>query len=344
MWFRKLMGFSEESPEQVRSLIALDGAMMYSRVNGRAVGCGRLETPTLESLRQRAMAAACKPGPLRVTELVDDVQRLHEDEDGAGALFQVASQFNLLEMVGPTITPEQGVEIYEYDATQGPACAIAAGAGVIFRNYFARVGVDGALADEADHNAQVGQDSQRQLDGSAGLGAFFDNHDHRLWRMENGYFLPTAAGLEEINQRLAASTDEELDAIRAAIRIGLHWNVEVTSSAARHCVSQAYCSAMPVAYSDLPFELWEPLARLTLEAAYEATLWAGLLPERIGPNRAVSLTLLGGGAFGNAAAWIIDAMDRALNLVQERGCALDVAIVSFRESRPEVAALVERYA
>ena len=45
-----------------------------------------------------------------------------------GALFQVASQFNALEMISPTVTPEEGATRYEHDRTQGPACAMAAGA------------------------------------------------------------------------------------------------------------------------------------------------------------------------------------------------------------------------
>jgi len=57
---------------------------------------------------------------------------MHADSANAGAIFQVASQFNLLEMVSDNVTPEQGVTRYERDATQGPACAIAAGAGTIY--------------------------------------------------------------------------------------------------------------------------------------------------------------------------------------------------------------------
>ena len=69
-----------------------------------------------------------------------DVQQMHQSPENAGALFQVASQFNLLEMVSPTVTPEDGVTRYQHDRTQGPACAIAAGAATIYRNYFAPVG------------------------------------------------------------------------------------------------------------------------------------------------------------------------------------------------------------
>lgn len=77
-------------------------------------------------------------GSMEVREVVANVQNLHRDESTAGSLFQVAS-FNLLEMGSPSVTPEAGVGIYENDHTQGPACAIAAGAGTIYRNYFALV-------------------------------------------------------------------------------------------------------------------------------------------------------------------------------------------------------------
>lgn len=77
---------------------------------------------------------------------------MHIDSANARALFQVASQFNLLEMVSPNRTPEQGVGIYDFDLTQGPACAVAAGAGTIYRNYFVLV------------NGQIGQSTANQLD------------------------------------------------------------------------------------------------------------------------------------------------------------------------------------
>jgi hypothetical protein len=91
---------------------------------------------------------------------------------------------------------------------------------------------------------------------------------------------------------------------------------------------------LPVAYSRHAPELWEDIARLILEAAYEATLCAAVCnTERNGANR-VFLTLLGGGAFGNETDWILGAIDRALNLYEDTG--LDVAIVSHGRSNPRV--------
>ena len=84
---------------------------------------------------------------------------MHADPELEGALFQVASQFNLLEMTGPSVTPEDGVTRYSSDHTQGPACAIAAGAATIYRNYFAPV------------DGESGQTRDRQIDALAGVGA-----------------------------------------------------------------------------------------------------------------------------------------------------------------------------
>ena len=116
--FEALTGFREESPEQVRAQITPDGEALKSRVNGRVMCCGRLETPSLAELRERARTVVRGQGRLTVPEVVADVQTLHRDAANAGALFQVASQFNLLEMVSPERTPEEGVGIYEYDRTQ----------------------------------------------------------------------------------------------------------------------------------------------------------------------------------------------------------------------------------
>ncbi len=326
MWFDALMGFTEDSPEQVRSMITVDGDHLVSKANGRRVGCGRLETPSLAELRARATPSAKRGGSLR--EVVADVQKLHTDPANAGAVFQVASQFNLLEMVGPRVTPEQGVSIYAYDRTQGPACAIACGAGTIWRNYFVPLG------------DQRGQTGTRQIDCLAELGDALGNGDASLWRMQNGYALPVDGALAEIDARLAALDDAALDALRGRLRIGVHHDVEVTLGDAGHRVTQIYGSALPVAYGRGHPDAWARWARLVLEASYEATLHAAVESARASGNPTVYLTLLGGGAFGNQRDWIFDAIERAVRCVPSG--ELDLAIVSYGRSNPAVRAFVDR--
>ena len=105
-----------------------------------------------------------------------------------------------------------------------------------------------------------------------------------------------------------------------------------------HKVSQAYCSALPVAYSHLHPNLWREFAILVLEAAYEATFCAAILNAASSGNNRLFLTLLGGGAFGNETDWITGAILRTLNL--HRDSALDVAIVSYGSSNPAVQHLI----
>jgi hypothetical protein len=314
-WFENLTGCVGESPESVRKHLFIDGQRLCSRLNGKSWLCGELETPTLAQLRQRVRNIKRDLAPISVRNVVGNVQHLHLNRANENAVFQVASQFNLLEMTSPRVTPECGVGIYEHDFTQGPACAIAAGAGTIYRNYF------------VDINGRIGQTADNQIDCLSGIAKLLDNSKQRLWKMVNGYALPSAEGLEEINRKLESMDEAALDAVRQALQIGLHWDTQVTLGDASHTVSQAYCSAMPVAYTPHTKELWAPLAKLVLEAAYEATICAAILNGDRNRNNRLFLTRLGGGAFGNNPDWITDAISRSLELYSDSG--LDVAIVSY---------------
>jgi hypothetical protein len=326
-WFHRLTGFSESDYRSDRSRLRVEGRHLVSDAHGRRWGIGEFEMPSLAELRQRAASAvdgsASPAGGLSVSAVSGDVRALHAQPEYAGALFQVASQFNMLEMVHPDFTPEDGVAGYEHDRTQGPACAIAAGAATVYRNYFVPVG------------DQAGQSRARQLDGLAdlgeGLAGALGASVPDLWEMRNGYALCTPEGLDRIGRHLAAADEAARDALRARLRIGLHWEVEVTDApgTGRPVVSQAFCSALPVAYSGIPGARWQGFARLVLEAAYEATLLAGLLNARRTGSRVVALTRLGGGAFGNEGAWIDDAMDRAFGRMASQD--LEVRVVVWGE-------------
>ena len=329
MWFDELTGFLEESPEQVRKNLSIEGPILKSRVNGKAHRCGTLETPTLAELRERVHSDESTSGRLSLHEVVADVQQLHTDKANAGSLFQVASQFNLLEMVAPDVRPEDGVSRYAYDHTQGPACAIAAGAGTIYRNYF------------VECNGRTGQSADNQIDCLADIGAALHNKNNRLWQMRNGYALASREGLHEINDKLKAASESEIDALRKLLRIGIQWDTEVTLDNTGHLVTQAYCSALPVAYLKHPPELWSRFAQLILEAAYEATVCAGVLNFLKGNNNKIYLTLLGGGVFGNEPKWITKAIFRALQRYKTRD--IEVCIVSYRSPDPNIQKLIQAF-
>jgi hypothetical protein len=330
-WFAKLTGFKESSYDDTKQRLVVDGNRLRSTVNGQSYGFGILETPTLAQLRSGAALAAPRvSGKLSVTNVRGDVRALHRDPDNVNALFQVASQFNLLEMTGPQVTPEDGVTRYEDDPTQGPACAIAAGAATVYRNYFAPV------------DGHVGQRRDRQIDCLRDIGAFLGNDGSALWKMVNGYALCSASGLAAIDRKLRALGADAVDELRDRLRIGLHWQVEVTDmEPPRHLVSQAFCSALPVGYMAVAHALARNFATLVLEGAYEATLAAAALNAAEHGCRIVYLTRVGGGVFENDHTWIDGAMRRALR--RFAGVGLDVRIVSRSAADPELVRLAEEF-
>ncbi len=309
-WFSDLTGLSDDRFDTVQAGIRVEGEGLLCLANGRRLVAGHLSTPALGDLPPPPQG----PGRITVTEVVADIRSLHADPANAGAVFQVASQFNLLEMIGPDIPPEAGIARYATDLTQGPACAMACAAGTIYRAYFVPMG------------NQIGQTSNHQLDMLADLGRALGNQGETLWQMRNGYALPRPGGLKAIVARIAKA---DKVALARLLRVGVQRGTEVTLPGTGHLVHQVYASALPIAYADAPAADWEPFARLMLHAAYKATFSAAL---SLGAKR-LFLTRLGGGAFGNPSDWITDAIAGAIHAY--RTAPLDVRIVSHGQVNPD---------
>ena len=332
-WFQRLTGFAEDDYASTQQRLAVDGEELVSLVNGKRYGIGQFSLPTVAELRARVNPARGQRSSFDA--VIGEARSMHSDPRFAGALFQAASQFNVLEMISERVTPEEGVTRYAWDGTQGPACAIAAGAATIYRNYLVPVG-DG-----------VGQTADQQIDALAGVGSALAELTGRpvdeLWTMRNGYALCTAGGLTAISGLLEGATEEMRDGLGGQLSIGLHRNVEVTDVAGppRRLVSQAFCSALPLGYSRLPRLQWEPFARLILEATYEATLLAAAEQADAGGSNMVLLTRVGGGVFDNDPAWIDAAIERAARIVEDAG--LDIRVVCHQAVSPGVRRIAERW-
>mmetsp|Transcript_22207 Transcript_22207/g.46015 ORF Transcript_22207/g.46015 Transcript_22207/m.46015 type:complete len:371 (-) Transcript_22207:26-1138(-) len=319
-WFADLFGFEEGSFAQTRRGFTqedagTDDAVLTSRANGARFEIGLFESPTLEELQSRLAASGPEDGDggLTFANMVGDVRELHQDCRNAGAVFQVASQFNCLEMMGPEVRPENGVTIYEKDRTQGPACALSCPAATVFRNYF----VNGK-----------GQAGRNQLNTLSDVALALGNRKHKYWEMTNGYCLPmTTWGMAELGKRLTG--DPALTSnVKRSLRVGIHRSTQVKGC--QHRVCQIFCSALPLAYvKSVPSAHWAPFACAVLDAAYEATLAAAAALARARRARVtVYLTALGGGCFGNDEQWIADALEKALE--SHAAEALDVKLVHFR--------------
>jgi len=336
-WFEKLTGTSEDT-KNINNCVSLERNKFTNELEIHCYAptpvryqVGDLTTPTLDSIRSKvkAMRATRLQKPNSINEIVADVQDLYTMPENDGALFQVASQFNALEMANPDLTPEDGVTIYEDDHTQGPASAIACGAATIYRNYF-----------------------HPPINTLHRVEEFLHNNTHQYWVMKNGYAIINYEKLDELTLRFSKqkiqANDISLREFYAAIstrkvmeelmEFPLQENTTVTLGMHNHFnhVDQIFCSALPVAYNEEPNDpRYQPLAELILRAAYEATLSMAYLK-----NKKVYLTLLGGGAFGNKEEWIINALEEALRAFHHQD--LKISIVSHKTSNPAIQNLIQR--
>lgn len=319
-WFYEITGFTEIDYATTMSLLSVKEGSLSSTRNIRRSAVGKFTLSNLQEFRNSGIGCN-QEKPVHVSNIVADVRKLHSAPENEGALFQVVSQVNMLEMIGPDVTPEDGVTRCQYDRTQGPACAMEAGAATIYRNNFVPVG------------GKYGQTVSNLINGLAvladGLGTLLGKRGEDVLPVKNGYALPTHADLLAMANILDEMTPEDQDRLAERLEIGVHTDVEILDVVASEpvLVTQAFCSAMPVAYSGIEVKIWEPLAKLVLNAAYEATLWAGLKNAMNGGSNRVLLTRLGGGAFGNRGSWIDEAMENALKKFQKSG--FEVVIVNY---------------
>ena len=221
VWFSDLFGF-EEAPgsfDKNRSHFCMDpsGTLLECETapeSSRRQHVGGFELPSLAELRTRlASSAPSAAGGLRFSHVPGDVGQMILDEANAGAVFQVASQFNCLEMAGPHLTPADGVTIYINDRTQGPACALACPAATIYRNYF--------------HGGSGQHPPERQIDTLCDVGALLGNEDNEYWTMRNGYCLPThSTSLSELAAALGQDAVLAAEA-EGALRVGVHHDTQV---------------------------------------------------------------------------------------------------------------------
>lgn len=88
------------------------------------------------------------------------------------AVFQVASQFNCLEMVGPSITPSHGITNYILDQTQGPECALCCRSALLYRNYLYDFG--------QGHRGQL----KSQINLLDEVEKYVDNEKNKFWYID----------------------------------------------------------------------------------------------------------------------------------------------------------------
>lgn len=133
-WFEKLTGFRETDYDDTRGKLRVEGRRLKSLINGKSYGIGELELVIIASparegkIRKRPLWKTQGKCGNRRRATHASVSRERPGFVSSGLSIQSPGDDR------PEVTPENGVTIYEHDHTQGPACAIAAGAATIYRN------------------------------------------------------------------------------------------------------------------------------------------------------------------------------------------------------------------
>ncbi|CAB9496928.1 expressed unknown protein [Seminavis robusta] len=321
-------------------------------IGKRSVSAGLFSMPSVGELQQHVdqLYSSLKErnlipnsGVIRLSNCVGEARDMH-CQLKQHAVVQAASQFNLLEMVGPGVTPEKGITGYEFDRTQGPACAIACASGTAYRNYLVPVvtntGEEQQRGQTKGHQINTLQDIETYLEEQHGIS--------EPWRVKNGYVESAPSLLQPVNDLLEREPAVADEMIRR-LRIGVQQDCQVTDDAdSVRLVTQTYNSAISISYSLLSTKRWEPVAKVVLNGTYKATFLVGVLEylraiEEGREPQPIFLTKVGGGVFGNEHSWIVQSMGEALHMASSYELPLDVRIVHYGCVDPESDAFVDMW-
>jgi hypothetical protein len=340
-WFRVLFGFEETVEAVKRNFLVRpfsDHVTLKSKVNGETYNAGRFTVRNILSFEVLTPVGGgrvhmVRGNGRRSSKLyLIDVLESQSYDDFDGATFLAASNFNCLEFAGPGQTAAQGVTCYIHDWTQGPFCALATGAAVVYRNYFIEHG-----------NGAVGQiDEEIHLLKDTPLDKC----------VRHGYPEPTPQDLQTILNHEWDNPNQ--------FYVGVHENCQVTTKRdsgsmdmftrappgriAHHVYAAAFnfAGSMPKCPQTLE------IGKKMLMAEYRATVLAAWelsrkYPGRKGSNKLL-LTVLGGGVFANPRQMICEAIISCKDVIVQSG--LEVFIVcwsegEFQESMNHLGSLVK---
>jgi len=294
---------------------------------------------------------------LKYYTVTSTASAVHTNPGYYGSIFQVASQFNALEMAGPALTPQNGITNYwNYwnDKTQGPVCAMVCPFGTLYRNYFCMPDTGGNQPEDksVNGNPQTGTATGGTDPGNNQINTLTELMKIDVCfndlKFQNGYiFVKNKAQLNAINTYL--STPENFWKAMMAIKYVIQEdtpvvNVSGDGTILSHTVSQIYCSAYPVAYSTDPPTMplgsisggvsstskkdYALLSSMILHAVYYSTLAyavSRITEDNIRKN--VFLTKVGGDAFGNNMYLIHTAIHNAVR--HFIAYPIDVYIVNY---------------
>lgn len=316
--------------------------------------CGHYEQKTIKEIANAVAKKALPGGGTFNVHLGKhlDVAAYQADPNNAGAVFQVASNFNGLE----TTAYDKNIETetltdYTSDYTQGPFASISAAPGLIYRRFFLfhgqgsnNVSEWGQLNDPNSDKAKnrkvnLLENIQDIFVSPAGYPCFDDTITTREWQgtRMGGYEVDVQKPSFKVGSKEyqckgihRTPTAKDFDTIQMAYHANIPVLFGKTAGGTHqilnfnnpHTVDQIFAAAVDLAQgtnekSDKNIA-W---AKTILRADYQGALQAAFLKGK----KRVFLTLMGGGAFGNDFQHIFDAMYAQKDFIIKSG--LEVILI-----------------
>lgn len=255
--------------------------------------------------------------PLNQTYLrTVDVGAMQADLQYKDAVFQVASNFNALELVGPNDQMEN-ITKYLLDKTQGPFASLSALPGLIYRHYY--------MFMNSKPQGEWQQTPQRQIN-------FLDQTD-----------IPVTNSYVTFGNDVFGITNYAVD----KMKVGYHRDIQVTFgfmpdfskfekvTNPDQTVNQVFTAAINFGFGSRNNSIVlkrdpnnvKAIAQNIQNAAYEGTIRSAFVHGK----KRVVLTMIGGGVFANDVAWIANAIEKNKELIKQSG--MKVELVIFDSSR-----------
>ena len=338
------------------SLIDLENISF--KINDKSFAVGDFSCLPLPALKEKTQKLGAYNNSSKLTyqyipgDISDIIHRITENDI---VVVQAASQFNLLEMRAPEITPAKGITGYIQDNTQGPRVALSSPAGTLFRNYAVWNGtsqINTQINTLIDVMKDLGLTLSGNGDGSAPA-------EIGQYSYVNGYLYINPFSIQDAIKlpTFQKTMDDKL-------RVGIQWNTpSIHNPNIKLC--QVYSSGLPLGRylrligrgcmidgidgvtDDMNIDkfikvmineyypLIKPFAIALFASTFKCTLQAGVIHAlRHGKESCtVYLTAVGGGVFGNPHEWIKEGLLIALE--EFKNFPLNVKMVWFREKPPQ---------
>jgi hypothetical protein len=351
-WFKQLTGvdesafqptsFTHEGVQDKYPHLPGYALELLNSKTGKKYGAGKFSTRSIEQLssefKETEPARDIKQCEFTFitashTSAVDklDVMRQQADPNNAGAMFQVASNFNAVEGMTEDNVPmstQSFTTYYIYDRTQGPAASIGAGAAAIARVY-------------APHYTPAALPSMwtqsTQVELLENLRDYFT--------VVNGYVV--------LNVGEKPVGKDESGELLGKVKIAMHSGVQVTFAGREydyfivvnngHTIDQVFSAAVNIKQGasgerNARFASTRDRVLLILKAAYEGAYLAAL----VNGNKKLFLTAIGGGVFGNQMGDILHAAIEAhAKYVVNPACKLEQVTFNLYTNEMPAAAITE---